>query len=147
MRNQGQNETPGQSETKYLLQNISLGHELLSSPDCYLSLHENKNFRLTKICEKDRKDHIFISFRMFPFHGNIIFSELSFKRKCKKAASFRKCVFLRKYEIFAYNSCAWRWNFLCRFVRKTSDFSPAFRSIFRLQHLGEKMKFPTSYCS
>ena len=70
------------------------------------TLHENKNFRLTKICEKDRKDHIFISFRMFPFHGNIIFSELSFKRKCKKAASFRKCVFLRKYEIFVYDSCA-----------------------------------------
>ena len=70
------------------------------------ALHENKNFRLMKICEKDRKDHIFISFRVFPFHGNIIFSELSFKRKCKKAASFRKCVFLRKYEIFVYDSCA-----------------------------------------
>ena len=70
------------------------------------TLHENKNFRLTKICEKDRKDHIFISFLMFPFQGNIIFSELSFKRKCKKAASFRKCVFLRKYEIFVYDSCA-----------------------------------------
>ena len=53
-----------------------------------------------KICEKDRKDHIFINVRMFPFHGNIMFSELFFKRKCKKAASFRKCVFLRKYEIF-----------------------------------------------
>ena len=59
-----------------------------------------------KIYEKDRKDHIFISFRMFPFYGNIIFSELSFKQKCKKAASFRKCVFLRKYEIFVYDSCA-----------------------------------------
>ena len=42
---------------------------------------------------------------MFPFYGNIIFSELSFKRKCKKAASFRKCVILRKYEIFVYDSC------------------------------------------
>ena len=42
----------------------------------------------TKICEKNRKDHIFLKFRMFPFHGNIIFSELCFKRKCKKAASF-----------------------------------------------------------
>ena len=69
------------------------------------SLHENKHFRPTKICEKDRKGHFFISFRMFPFHGNIIFYELSFKRKCKKAASFRKCVFLRKYEIFVYDSC------------------------------------------
>ena len=39
-------------------------------------------------------------------HGNIIFSELSFKRKCKKAASFRKYVLLRKYEMFLYDSCA-----------------------------------------
>ena len=37
-------------------------------------LHDKKNFRLTKICEKDRKDHIFVGFRMFPFHGNIILS-------------------------------------------------------------------------
>ena len=72
----------------------------------YFSLHENKNFRLTKICEKDRKDHIFISFRMFSFHGNIIFSELSLKRKCKKAVSFRKCVFLHKYEILVYDNLA-----------------------------------------
>ena len=70
-----------------------------------ITLHENKNFCLTKICEKDRKDHIFISFCMFPFHGNIIFSELFFKRKCKKAVSFCKCVPLRKYEIFVYDSC------------------------------------------
>ena len=69
------------------------------------SLHKNEHFRPTKICEKDRKDHIFISFRMFPFQGNITFYELSFKRKCKKAASFRKCVFLRKYETFVYGSC------------------------------------------
>ena len=39
-----------------------------------LTLHEKKNFRHAKICEKERKDHIFISFRMFPFDGNIIFS-------------------------------------------------------------------------
>ena len=49
--------------------------------------------RLLKICEKGRKDHIFVSFRMFSFHGNIIFSELSLKWKGKKAACFRKCVF------------------------------------------------------
>ena len=71
------------------------------------SLHENKNFHFTKICEKDRKDHMFISFCMSEtFHGNIIFSELSFKQKCSKATSFRKCVFLRKYEISVYDSCA-----------------------------------------
>ena len=37
-------------------------------------LHEKIFFRLTKICEKDRKVHIFVRFRMFPFYGNIIFS-------------------------------------------------------------------------
>ena len=41
--------------------------------------HESKNFGLTKIWEKDRKDHIFSSFFIFPFHGNITFSELSIK--------------------------------------------------------------------
>ena len=72
----------------------------LHAKEVYFSLHENENFRLTKICEKNRKGHIFVSFRMFPFHGDIIFSEISFKRKYEKAASFRKCVFLNKYEIF-----------------------------------------------
>ena len=69
-----------------------------------IALYEKMNFRLTKICGKDRKDHFFVSFLMFSFHRNIIFSELSFKGKCKKAASFRKCVFWRKYEIFVYVS-------------------------------------------
>ena len=63
-----------------------------------------ENFPLAKICEKYRKDHNFVCFRMFPFHGYIMFSEISFKRICKKAASFRKCVFSRKYEIFLYDS-------------------------------------------
>ena len=58
---------------------------------------------MRKICEKDGKDHFLVSFRMFLFHGNIIFSELSLKLKCKKAPSFHKCVFLRKYEIFVYD--------------------------------------------
>ena len=60
----------------------------------------------------DQKDHIFISFHMFAFYGNIIFSELLFKRKCKKAASFHKfgllfpsikysyTIVVRNYEIF-----------------------------------------------
>ena len=90
------------SYDNFLKANLPVFHQFLRK----VVLHENTNFRLTKICEKDRKDHVFVSFRMFLFHGNIIFSELSFKRKCKKAASFRKCVFLRKYEIFVYDSCA-----------------------------------------
>ena len=72
------------------------------------ALHKKKNFRLfhkfSKICEKDRKNHIFVSFRMFPFQEIITLPELFFKPKCKKTASFRKCVFLRKYEIFVYGS-------------------------------------------
>ena len=58
----------------------------------------------TKIFEKDREDHIFVSFRMFRFPGKITFAKLSFKQKCKKLGSFRKCVFLCKYEIFVYDS-------------------------------------------
>ena len=96
-------------------------------------MHEKKYLRLTKICEKDRKD------RMFPFHKNIIISELFFKRKWKKAASFYKCVFFRKYEIFVYDSWTQRWN--CRNVTKTSDFLLAFRSTFRWQYWSKKMKF------
>ena len=68
-------------------------------------MDEKNNFHLTKIYEKDRKDHFFVSFCMSLIHGNITLSELSFKWKCKKAAIFRKCVFLRKYKIFVYDSC------------------------------------------
>ena len=64
-------------------------------------MKKKKNFRLTKISEKDRKDSTFVIFHMFSFHENILFSELSFKRKCKKAASFCKRVFLPKYK-FSY---------------------------------------------
>ena len=49
-----------------------------------IALHEKMNFRLTKICEKGRKDHAFVSFLMFPFHRNIIFSELSLKKNVRK---------------------------------------------------------------
>ena len=41
---------------------------------------KKKDFRLTKICEKYRRDHLFVNFCMFPLHGNIIFSQPSFKR-------------------------------------------------------------------
>ena len=59
-----------------------------------ISLHERRNFCLTKISEKDKKNHIFVSFHMLPFQENIKFSELFFKQKCKKVASSCKCVFL-----------------------------------------------------
>ena len=61
-----------------------------------ISLNENKTFRLTKICEKGRKDHIFMCFCMFPFQEISYFLNLSFS----------KCVLLRKYELFVYDSCA-----------------------------------------
>ena len=58
----------------------------------YVLLQQKKNFRLTKICKKDRKDHLFfVSFRMFSFHGNI-FSELSMKRKQHLSANAYFCV-------------------------------------------------------
>ena len=63
---------------------------------------------------KRSENHIFTGFRRFTFPGNIIFSELSFKRKCKKAASFRfcTCAFLRKYEIFVI--AIHKVEFFCR---------------------------------
>ena len=69
-----------------LFDNISLVIDsFLAFPRCFISNHagadgwlhcikKRKKNRLTKICEKDRKDHIFVSLCMFPFHGNIIFS-------------------------------------------------------------------------
>ena len=83
----------------FYLKVISSNEKLMPS----LSLHEKNNFRLTKICEKDKKDQAFVTVPMFPFYRNTFF-ELSFKQKCNKAASFCKCVFLRKYEIFVYDS-------------------------------------------
>ena len=82
-------------------------------------------FVLRKFVKRAEKI-IFVSFCMFPFHGNIIFSELSFKRKFKKAASFGKCVFLRKYEIFVYES-------------RGSYFLLVFRATFRWRYLSKKM--------
>ena len=60
-----------------------------------IPLLEKNNFCLIKICEKYRKDHIFVSFHAFPFHENTMSSELSFKGKCKKAVYFRKCVLMK----------------------------------------------------
>ena len=74
---------------------------------------KKKCFRLTKICKKERKDHIFVSFLMFPLYRNFIFSELSFKRKCKKAASFRRadsCVNMK----FSYTIVARFSMFYCK---------------------------------
>ena len=102
--------------------------------------HEKKSFRLTKICEKGRKDHICVSFCMFLFHGNIIFSESSFKRKYKKAASFRKCVFSVNMTS-SYTMAGCKDEILCRIVTKTSDLLQVFRSTFGWRYLSEKMKF------
>ena len=99
------NKIKGKSKCAICLTERTFIHEIEDKYGLESSLHENRNFRLTEICEKDRKDHIFIGFRMFLFHGNIIFSELSFKRKPKKVAFVRKCVFLCKYEIFVHGNC------------------------------------------
>ena len=68
------------------------------------SSHNSSRFRenLSLHEKKCRKDHIFVCFRLFPFHGNIIFSYVSFKQKCKKAASFRKCVYSCVNMKFSY---------------------------------------------
>ena len=85
-------------------------------------LHVKKDFRLTKISEKDRKYPIFVSFRMFPFHGIIIFSELSSNENVRKqhlSANAYFCVNMN----FSY-------TIPCRIVTKTSNFLLVFRSTF-----------------
>ena len=104
------------------------------------TLHEKKNFRLTKIFEKCRKDHNFVCFRVFPFHGYIMFSELSFKRKLRKQHLSANTYF-RVNMNFSY-MIAWRKDeIFCRNVTKTSDFLLVFRLTFRWRYLSENMKF------
>ena len=73
---------PGTSHGQY--KPLNLVQTTLVQKFFFDTLHENKNFLLTKICEKDRKDHIFISFCMFPFHGNIVFSDFSSNENVRK---------------------------------------------------------------
>ena len=48
------------------------------------ALHDKKSFRLTKICKKGRKDHIFVSLHMFPFYGIIIFLKFLLNENVRK---------------------------------------------------------------
>ena len=76
-----------------------------------ISLNENKTFRLTKICEKGRKDHIFICFCMFPFQEISYFlnfpsnkyvrkQHLSANVYCCVNMNFSYTIAVRKDEIF-----------------------------------------------
>ena len=49
-----------------------------------LALPEKKNFPLTEICEKGRKDHVFVSFCMFPFTEISYFLSFSLKENVRK---------------------------------------------------------------
>ena len=60
--------------SSYLTNSCSDKHIWCKNLLFQLTLHEKKNFGHAKIFVKERKDHIFISFRMFPFHGNIVSS-------------------------------------------------------------------------
>ena len=57
-------------------------HNLESDFLVWQTLHEKKNFLLMKVCEKCIKGHTFVGFCIFPFLGNIMFSDVSIKRKC-----------------------------------------------------------------
>ena len=93
----------------------------------YDTLHGNRNFRLTKICEKDRKDQIFISFH---------FTEIEDFKNCPSNENVRKqhlsanacsCVKMK----FSYTIDVRKDEIFCRFLTKTSDFSLPFRSTIR----------------
>ena len=67
---------------------------------------------------------------MFPFHGNIIFSELSFKRKCKKAASFCN----------AYSGVDMKFSYMIA-VRKDEIFYVVFLRKQAISHLRLRQLF------
>ena len=56
---------------------------------------KTKNFRLTKICEKDRKDHVFVSHCMFPLQeipNYLIFPSNENVRKQHLSANAYSCI-------------------------------------------------------
>ena len=85
------------------------------------SLHEKKHFRLTKICGKCRKERIFVCFRMFSFHGNIIFGELSLKRNVRKQHLSVTAYFCANIK-FSYMIAGRKDEIFCRIVTKKGDF-------------------------
>ena len=73
-----------------------------------MPLHKNKNFRLTKISEKDRKDDIFVCFRFteisyflsFPSNENVRKEHLSANAYICVNMKFAYMIVGRKDEIF-----------------------------------------------
>ena len=83
----------------------SLSSEIFNSEIQWKTLQEKKNFFfLRNYVERTEKIIFSLVFVCFRFTEISYFLDFPSKRKCKKAPSFRKCVFLRKYEIFVSNT-------------------------------------------
>ena len=92
------------------------------------SLHEKKNFRLTKICEKCRNNHIFVCFRFTEISYFLMFPSNENVRKQHLSASAYFCVNMN----FSYMIAGCKDDiFVCRIETKTSNFLLVLRSTFR----------------
>ena len=104
------------------------------------------NYRLRKFVKKTEKiifSLVFVSFRFTEISYFLNFPSNENVRKQHLSANAHSCVNMK----FLYAIAMCKDEIFCRFVTKTSDFSPAFRSTFRWRYLSEKMKSAMSYCS
>ena len=81
--------------------------------------------KFVKRTEKILFSLVFVCFR---------FTEISYFLNFPSNDNVYSCVNMK----FSYTITVRKINFLCRFVTKTSDFSPAFRSTFPRRYLSER---------
>ena len=103
---------------KLITKFCSLSSEIFNWEIQWKTLQEKKDFFLRNYVERTEQTIFSLVFVCSRFTEISHFLDFPSKRKCKKAPSFRKCAFLRKYEIFVSNTWTWKWNFLCRSENK-----------------------------
>ena len=94
------------------------------------SLHEKKNFRLTKICEKDRQDHISLLFACFRFTEISYFLNFPSNKNVRKHHLSANAYYYVNMKL-SYTVAVRKDEIFCDIVMKTSNFLVVFRSTFR----------------
>ena len=102
----------------------------------FSALHEKKDFRLTKICRKDRKVHFFVSFPMLSFTEILYFLKFSSNRNVRKEhlSVFKFLQYFWLNMKFSFPILRFQVNYLltilkekddifCRITAKTSHWS------------------------
>ena len=103
-------------------------------------------FVLWKIVKRTEKIIFSLIFVCFCFTKKSYFLNFASNENVRKqhlSVNAYSCVNIK----FSYTIAVRKDEIFCRFVTKTSDFSPAFRSTFRWGYLSEMMKSATLYCS